>query len=494
MSISSALLLLGGSALLLWAAVLNGYPFIYFDSGAYVLSSFQLWVPADRPIFYGLFIRWTRVYNSLWMVAAVQALVTSYLLLRTAVLVLPNLRARRYLAFGTLAATAATTGVSEFVGYVMPDIFAAWLFLGGFIVLVSTKPLDRVAGWLVILAAALVHNSHIPLALSATVAIVVTTSLFRARVPPRFSRGARLFLLPLALAVLVSSVVNGLFGVGFAPFRGGSSHLVNRFVESGVINEILATYCPRPWSLCEHRELIASKKGAVGWFLWGSDTPRSALGWDHGSGEQADIITHGMRCCIFSILASSAEASWVQFWRFKVVPDDIRRLDADHAAHRSIRDKYADEFAAFLASNQQSGRPVVVNALPLDEALVPRAYLVASTGLATVMLLRRQYHLAAMLLAPILYAMLNALIAGSTGSVASRHQGKVFWLTPYYVWLTLTFLAAAWWSNRRRSWTSRWSPRLGYLSAGFLPRTATGSSRRSSSTSPAARNQPKTSG
>lgn len=80
------------------AAVLNGFPFLYFDSGAYIYSSISLQVGVDRPIGYGLFIHFTRAYHSLWMVVTAQALVTSYLLTRTTFLVVPGLASGKWWA------------------------------------------------------------------------------------------------------------------------------------------------------------------------------------------------------------------------------------------------------------------------------------------------------------------------------------------------------------------------------------------------------------
>src|SRR4051794_33358497 len=78
------LLLLGAAAALLWAPVANGYPFLYYDSGSYIESSYTLEVANSRPLGYGLFIRLTRLRGSLWLVVLVQALMTSFLMFRAA--------------------------------------------------------------------------------------------------------------------------------------------------------------------------------------------------------------------------------------------------------------------------------------------------------------------------------------------------------------------------------------------------------------------------
>ena len=48
---------LGAALLLLSVPVLNGYPLVYSDTGTYLRTAFEGYVPPDRPVWYGLFLR-----------------------------------------------------------------------------------------------------------------------------------------------------------------------------------------------------------------------------------------------------------------------------------------------------------------------------------------------------------------------------------------------------------------------------------------------------
>ncbi len=61
--------------LLIVPALINGYPLLYSDSATYIESGMGLFVPIDRPIFYGLFIRIASMSYSLWFVVILQSLV-----------------------------------------------------------------------------------------------------------------------------------------------------------------------------------------------------------------------------------------------------------------------------------------------------------------------------------------------------------------------------------------------------------------------------------
>ena len=67
--------------LLLGPALINGYPLVYADTGTYLTSGFQLGIPADRPLGYGLFCRlFSGDGLSLWGVVIAQALLSAVVL------------------------------------------------------------------------------------------------------------------------------------------------------------------------------------------------------------------------------------------------------------------------------------------------------------------------------------------------------------------------------------------------------------------------------
>src|SRR5579884_3372629 len=231
-----------GAAVLLWAPLANGFPLIYHDTGTYLLSSYTLRVPTDRPVGYSLFILLTRVYPSVWAPIVAQALATSCLLLRGAALLLPDRPWRGAAALGVLVATAAVTSLSGFVGYLMPDVFADWIPLGVLLVLLGTRRLDRVAGAAAVALAMFVHNGNVYLALAAVWAVLVVCWLVPA------ARGGRRPAAALAVVALlvvpVIGTVHRALGGGFTVSRGAPTQLLNKLVATGVVDGTLAAYCP----------------------------------------------------------------------------------------------------------------------------------------------------------------------------------------------------------------------------------------------------------
>jgi hypothetical protein len=439
-TIRSISLVLAGAAVLSWAAILNGYPFLYYDSGAYIFTSLRLQVGPDRPIVYGLFIHFTRLYHSLWVVVMAQALVTSYLLLRTTSLILPaRLRDKRWLALAVLTLTALTTSAPQFVGYVMPDVFASWLFLGGALFVFSGSKVDRLAGFAVTLVGMLVHNSHAPLALMSLIIFLIVLWLAR-RAPPDIVNRARQLLLLACLTPLLSSVIHARYGAEFLPSRGLPTFLVSQLAAFGVLSDVLDENCPvMHWKMCQYRDVIAENQTRPGWFLWNPESPISRVGWEQMGGEQSEIVQLGLKCCLITILRASLQHSWSQFWEVRSIRD-LPVFDANNATFMQISRNYPDEFAEFMASRQQTPGAVINHALPIGEDLMNRVSFSATTCLAVVLALHGRHRLSAWLLAPVVFAVINAVIMGSTSEVLGRYQGRIVWLIPYFLWVVVVLL------------------------------------------------------
>lgn len=339
---TSAVLL--GALCLLWTAIENGYPLMYSDTGTYIGRSFTLELTGSRTIFYSLFIRATRIVDSLWVVVTIQALWTSWLLVRNTVCLFPRGYGRSFIALGIVVATVVCTGVARYVGWVMPDLFTSWLFLGGLLFYLSSHWMDRVMASISIGLAILVHNSHFALSGFVLALLYAVGILSRSRLSPSFWKILRDLTLLYVLVVAISSLVNFSKGGTFVPVRGGPTFVINRFIHSGVLIKTLDRYCgEKKWKFCNHKELFRSKTGTRSWFLWRADSPISELGgWAQAGGEQSEVIGHAFRCCSWFILTTMVD----DFVRQLVMINSegsLRSYDERNSVYRQIRDRYPND-------------------------------------------------------------------------------------------------------------------------------------------------------
>lgn len=254
--------------------------------------------------------------HSLWLPIGFQALVTSYLLVRTIMHLLPTTFGRRVgLSLLVLMMTVATTGVARYVSYVMPDILATWIVLGGSLVIFARRRLERAIAGLTIVLSVVVHNSNLPLGIAFGVVVLGTTACLRPSIDVRRLRD---LLAVLVLGAATAAVMNWALGAGFTLSRGAPTFMVNRLAAAGVVSQRLETYCPQVgWQLCTSQQVIRQPHTDAGWwFLWGDDSPLRTLGWEQGGGEQSDVVRHALQCCLGSILHANAESSWQQQQQF----------------------------------------------------------------------------------------------------------------------------------------------------------------------------------
>jgi hypothetical protein len=66
--------------LLLWPAVLNGYPIVFADTGTYLAQAIHRFAGWDRPVFYSVFMLPLHATVTLWPVVVVQAVLAAWIL------------------------------------------------------------------------------------------------------------------------------------------------------------------------------------------------------------------------------------------------------------------------------------------------------------------------------------------------------------------------------------------------------------------------------
>ena len=439
-------LVLGGAFVLLWTPLWNGYPILFSDTGTYLFSAWQLFVPVDRPLGYGLFIRAASLAPSVWAIVFAQALGTSVLLFRNAELLLPSTRAREMFAFGIIVLTALLTNVSMFVGWVIPDVCTSWVFLGALWFWLAQARHEKIIAALVITFAFLVHNSHLWIALGALAPFAAIFILFSQERRDAMKKIATLFAI-IVLGIVLNVGINAWLGKGFALGRGGNTFFVNRLHETGILKQTLARYCEtETWTLCAARETLNAHEGELGWFLWNEKSPLAQTGWEEGAAEHGAIARRALECCLAEYLNVSARSSWELFWLIEREKDVLRQPDSSDAA-RALRELYPREWEMFQASGQQRGAPprdYLFSVPPLVRELFWQS---AAVILFCVAWLRHETRWLALWFALFVFLAMNASVTASLSGVFARYQARVFWLVTFFV---LTYAANAIMTQRVR--------------------------------------------
>ena len=252
--------------ILMLAAVANGFPIIFYDTGAYVLQGFEHVFIAERSPVYSLFLRYAGGPESLWYVAIVQCVIVAFAMTEFARALRPNLSLWMLLLVGLVL--TLVTGLPWYAAQIEPDCFVAVAPIA--IYLLAFHRLGWARNLLLVLCAGLAaasHSSHLGLAAGLLIALVllrVVAMLFSARDIPRPRILLSAASLTMALAIVFTC--NYVFTKQVFFSRSGSVFLAARMMQDGLIKPVLDEDCPTPaYRLCAYKNDLPSRADA---YLW----------------------------------------------------------------------------------------------------------------------------------------------------------------------------------------------------------------------------------
>jgi len=409
------------TAIFLAPAIANGFPIIFYDTGAYVLQGFEhVFIPERSPV-YSLFLEYALGPRSLWYVAVVQCAIVAFAVVQFTRALKPQMQLWTLLAIGALLALA--TGLPWYSGQIEPDCFAAVGPVA--IYLLAFHRVGPARGLLLALLGALsiaMHSSH--LAVCAGLVLALAALRLAATFNPQLGRPS--------LAVPGISVVAGLALVLAANYnltrhvffsRAGAVFLSARMMQDGLINPVLDEECPNPAiRLCVYRDALPRRADA---YLW--DEKTSAFfrlgGFRRMEAESALLVRESLKRAPLENLAWAGIDTALQFFAYPtgdgIVPQE---WVLDPEFRRTIPRQMKDYQGAY----QQRGD---LWFLPLNLVHVPVA--LASVVLLYVFLrraLRAKDWNAARLPAFVLLALLgNAFICGVFSGPHYRYQSRMMW-------------------------------------------------------------------
>src|SRR4051812_1181551 len=129
------------SVMFLSAALWNGFPLIFYDTGAYLLEGLGHIFLVERAPVYAELLFLAGGNFSLWPIVVLQALMTSYFILEAARAEVPGLTLRGLIVIG--AALSLLTGIAWYVGQVEPDIFTPVVILGAWLLMFRSGRLGK---------------------------------------------------------------------------------------------------------------------------------------------------------------------------------------------------------------------------------------------------------------------------------------------------------------------------------------------------------------
>jgi len=418
-ALAAATVMLSGAAL--W----NGYPLVYPDTGGYIHPVNLVF----RSVFYNFLVApLTWAASSLWPIVFFQSLVVAYLMRLILRDVFGDGSPRRFLAV-TLGAAALTSLPWE-TGFVMADVYAPVAVLALFLLGFCASTLSRGERLLVaaiLLAACSVHLTH-PILAAGLLALFAGLRWASRKRPAWPAPGLLEPAIPVALSALLLFGNNAIVHHEARYSVGGYAFLLARLVADGPAVDYLRETCPaRHYALCDYLdELPRSSSG----FLWTEASPFQKLGGFIGYRKEGREIVDGtLRHDPWRVARALASHGIQQLFEVKTGRGLESHLD-DPWPTEEIRSFFPADFAAYASSRQSRGELRIRSLQRLHSIVIVAAWLACAALLPR--LARRGRSLPVLLLLTIASGyVLNAFVTAQS-SPEHRYGARVAWLIPFF--------------------------------------------------------------
>jgi hypothetical protein len=438
MKITSFLLLLVSATVSLMAiALYNGFPLVESDSGVYIEQAIYPHFTADRTPFYGLFLRITSLWTSLWFPIAVQSLILAGLLIKYVRHFLVSKPAPTGNEKGTgsspdfsftlltLFVIISFTCVSWVTSYLMPDIFAGILLLAIILYLSEQRISLGVAGLYlsIIFLAGLMHNSNFFILLLFSLLVMVWFRVKKVKI--KTQRSAALVAVSVAVWVVMCSM-NAIKKHGFVFSRGKDVIVLAKLAESGILGKYIDENCNnKNYKMCAYKNNIPATFSD---FLWSGESPLYKMGgWDSNRTEYKNIVhdifttpRYGNMFAEKTVISTLKELVQVQ------APDLISWQGQDTEPWKKVRQYFADELREYNTSMQ--------NAHALSAAacnLVYYLFFILSTIWVLLLYSRVMTpELSFVYCCILIFFVINAFVTSVFSPVIFSFQNRIFWILP----------------------------------------------------------------
>lgn len=409
---------------LMLAAVVNGFPIIFYDTGAYVLQGFERIFIAERSPVYSLFLDYAGGQLSLWYVALLQCAIVAFAVVEFARALKPDLSLWVLLLAGLVLTLA--TGLPWYAAQIEPDCFVAVAPIAVYLLAFHGRALGPVRSALLVAVATLaaaMHSSHLGLAAGLLLCLVAMRAIVAWRrldvAKPALALPALSLFAALGLLFAANYALTG--KVFFS--RAGAIFLEARMMQDGLIKPVLDADCPRAgYRLCAYKDTLPSRADA---YLWEEKiSPFFRLGgFRKMAPESAVLLRESLRRYPLSNAGWAVIDTALQFFAY---PTGDGIVPQEWVLEPEFRRTIPGQMGDYNTAYQQRGD---LWFLPLNLVHVPVA-LASVIGLFW--LLRRAARAkdwrAATLPAFVLVALLgNAFICGVFSGPHYRYQSRMMW-------------------------------------------------------------------
>ncbi len=425
-----------GTVILSILAFYNGYPFVYSDTGTYIYSGFDKFIPLDRPVIYGLFLRYSSLGFSSWFVVFFQNIITAYVILKT--LQLFNFEEKHFskVYYFILLFLVIFTGIGWYTNQLMPDFFAPVTILVLFILLQKKKLFDF-SGILLISILILSLTSHFSHLMLGSVLVLISMMV---KIFFKFLDGiSTKRILYVAGFVLFSwlliPTINYSLEKKFILSKGTHVFLMAHLNDTGILQKFLNEKCSdsefKDCPICNYKDSLPTDLAT---FIWSDNILEKSGGWIESKQEYDKIIKATLTDPNYLLLNIYRSITYglVQLTKNEV-GEGLSAYNEGSPPYGQIYWRFNDELNNYLNSRQNQWGGVnlkrnFANTAHLIVLIISLFILVLMFSGSVFQKIERRQKI--FLLFVILSVLINSFVTAGLNSPVSRFQARVVWILP----------------------------------------------------------------
>ncbi len=429
-----------GAALLLWVAIVNGFPLMFVDTGTYLRIGTEHYFPIDRPIIYGLVIAPLHPTIGLWGIVVVQALFSTWLVGR----VVAALTGRRspWLLMLTMLLLSAFSSLPWVAAQIMPDLFTGMIGLLIFLIVFAHRDLAQWEKWilpLLLIGMVSFHYSHLPIGGAIAVVAIIGAWAMGDREAARI--GGTRALGAVIVAALGLCAINLVAAGSFRPSLMSNTFLFVKLLDEGLAQKPLDDVCrERPLIVCAARPLVNDPaeplQGQA--YLWSKVRLQTGDAATRLREEEAMLVRRTFTTQPIAVIRRALIEAGRQIVTARV-GDGLDVFDDQMQVTQQIERHFPASAAASRAALQQHGGLAPLRIIPdrwiaLLSALLSPLLLIAA-------LRRHDRVFAGFVIVAVTTVLANGALCGMLSWILDRYQSRALWVLPLLAIVALYRLA-----------------------------------------------------
>lgn len=439
-----ALLIGLGTLILLVVALYNRFPLVYSDTGTYINSGFNLFVPFDRPITYGLFLRLTSLTLSPWFVVIAQNLITAYILLQLFITFRIHAPALKKVYLVTIFFLVFFTGIGWYSNQLMPDFFTPVAFIALMVLLLKRDAtlLSLIITGLIFSISLIMHFSHLMIISLLLISIFCARLVLRERLSMISFKRIYIAAVIIFLSWIIIPGINVLIEGKGTLTKGSHVFLVAHLADTGILKRLLDDKCGcddfRDMKLCRYKD---SLPGDLASFMWTGDILENTGGWK-GSGKEFRKIIRTSLSEPEYLLMNIYQSFF--YGLIQLTQNDIGQglsaYNQNSAPYPHIYNHFNLSINNYLNSRQNlwDGWGLKLDTLNLVHRLLVMLSVFALVWLIATKTVWQKIDPISkfLLISVILFIFINSFITAGLVTPCERFQARVIWLLPLTLIIT----------------------------------------------------------